>query len=286
MKRTILYTVLLSFTMAALVVVGHLASAQERSFKTDEVLKPDEKITVGTLGNGLTYYIRQNKKPEKRAELRLAVKAGSVIEDNDQQGLAHFTEHMSFNGTKSFPKMDIVNFLERSGVRFGNDLNAYTSFDEIVYMIQVPTDSPEVMQKGFKILSEWAGAVTFDNEEVDKERGVIVEEWRLGRGAMRRVMDKHYPVVFDNSQYAKRLPIGNKETIESFKYDVLKRYYKDWFRPDLMAVVAVGDFDKAAIERLIRDNFAGLKNPKPERPRPEFDLPTHKATNVSIATDA
>ncbi len=277
---------LLLSMLAAVFLISKDSVARQQMLKSSDILKPDPKITVGKLANGLVYYIRQNKKPENRAELRLAVKAGSVIEDDDQQGLAHFTEHMSFNGTKSFPKMDIVNFLERSGVRFGNDLNAYTSFDEIVYMIQVPTDSPVVMQKGFKILGEWAGSVSFDNEEIDKERGVIVEEWRLGRGAMRRVMDKHYPVMFDNSQYAKRLPIGKKETIESFHYDVLKRYYKDWFRPDLMAVVAIGDFDKSKIESLIRDNFGGLTNPKSERPRQEYELASHKATNVSIATDA
>jgi zinc protease len=285
MRRNLFFTVPVVLLLTGCLAFLQGSIAQERTFKADEVLKPDSKITMGKLDNGLVYYVRENKKPEKRAELRLAVKAGSVIEDDDQLGLAHFTEHMSFNGTKHFPKMDLINFLEKSGVRFGPDLNAYTSFDEIVYMIQVPTDSAEVMQKGFQILGDWASAVAFDKEEIDKERGVVIEEWRLRRGAMQRAMDKHYPVMLENSQYAKRLPIGKKETIESFPYDAVKRYYKDWFRPDLMAVIAIGDFDKNKIEALIKKNFSGLMNPKPERKRTEYVLGEHKETLISIATD-
>jgi zinc protease len=262
------------------------AKAQQQIYKPDEILTPDPKITIGKLENGLTYYIRENKKPEKRAELRLAVKAGSVLEDDDQQGLAHFCEHMAFNGTKNFPKMDIVNFLERSGVRFGRDLNAGTGFDQTIYMMQVPTDSPLVMQKGFRILEEWAHAVAFDDEEIDKERGVIVEEWRLGKGAYERVQNKHNPIMYYNSKYAVRLPIGKKEVLESFTHDVLKRFYKEWYRPDLMAVVAVGDFDKKEIEALIKKQFTGLANPSQERERIKYRLPNHAETLVSIATDA
>jgi len=256
------------------------------AYKPDDVLKVDPAVTIGTLENGLTYYIKVNKKPEKRAELRLAVKVGSIVEDDDQQGLAHFCEHMAFNGTKSFPKQDLVNFLEKSGVRFGPELNAYTSFDETVYMLQVPTDSQAIMKKGFQILKEWGQSIMFEGDEIDKERGVLVEEWRLGRGADQRVWMKHIPLQLYKSHYADRIVIGKKEILESFKHDVLRRFYKDWYRPDLMALIAVGDFDKAEIEALIKTQFADLKNPKPERERKQFPVPDHVETLVSIATDA
>jgi zinc protease len=258
--------------------------AQE-TFKPDQVLTPDPKILIGKLDNGITYYIRENKRPEKRAELRIAVKAGSILEDDDQQGLAHFVEHMAFNGTKNFPKQDLVNFLEKSGMRFGPELNAYTSFDETVYMLQVPTDSPEVMKTGFQILQEWAQGISFDDKEIDKERGVLIEEWRLRRGADYRVSMKHIPVTLHQSQYADRLPIGKKEILESCPHDVLRKFYRDWYRPDLMAVFAVGDFNKKEIETLIKKHFSDLTNPQKERERNKYPVPNHKETLVSIVTD-
>ncbi len=245
----------------------------------------DTTITRGRLPNGITYYIRANQKPEKRAELRLVVNAGSVLEDDNQQGLAHFVEHMAFNGTKNFPKQELVNFLESVGVRFGADLNAYTSFDETVYMLQVPTDTPSIMNKGFDILEDWAHLVSFDDEEIDKERGVIIEEWRLGRGAGARIRDKQFPVVFRNSRYAVRLPIGKKEILESFKHDTLRRFYSDWYRPDLMAVVAVGDFDKGQIEALIKKHFSAVPARTSERKRPLYSVPENQETLFAIATD-
>jgi zinc protease len=254
-------------------------------FKPDQVLTPDPKILIGRLDNGLTYYIRENKRPEKRAELQIVVKAGSILEDDDQQGLAHFVEHMAFNGTKNFPKQDLVNFLEKSGVRFGPELNAYTSFDETVYMLQVPTDSPEVMKTGFQILQEWAQDLSFDDKEIDKERGVVIEEWRLRRGAENRVSMKHIPFELFKSHYADRLPIGKKEILESCPYDTLRKFYRDWYRPDLMAVFAVGDFNKQEIETLIKEHFSGLRNPQKERERNIYPVPDHKETLVSIVTD-
>ena len=145
----------------------------------------DAAVTRGRLDNGLTYYVRTHHEPRQRAELRLAVNAGSILEDDDQRGLAHFVEHMAFNGTERFEKQELVDYLESTGVRFGADLNAYTSFDETVYMLTVPTDQPELVETGIQILSEWANRITFDPEEIDKERGVVIEEWRLGRGAGR-----------------------------------------------------------------------------------------------------
>ena len=281
MKISCIFALLLG-----LVFVGFIPFIQaQETFKPDQVLTPDPKILIGKLDNGLTYYIRENKRPEKRAELRIAVKAGSILEDDDQQGLAHFVEHMAFNGTKDFPKQDIVNFLEKSGVRFGADLNAYTSFDETVYMLQVPTDSPEVMKTGFQILEEWAHDLSFDDIEIDKERGVVIEEWRLRRGAENRVAMKHIPMELYKSHYADRIPIGKKEILESCPHDVIRKFYRDWYRPDLMAVFAVGDFDKKEIEKLIKEHFSDLKNPQKERERKKYPVPDHKETLVSIVTD-
>ena len=203
----------------------------------------DPAVKVGVLANGLTYYIRKNTEPKNRAELRLVIRAGSVLENDNQQGLAHFMEHMEFNGTKNFPKNELVNFLQSAGVRFGADLNAYTGFDETVYQLPVPTDSANVFKEAFQILEDWAHNATIDPIEVDKERGVILEERRLGRGAGQRMRDKYFPALLNNSQYAKRLPIGTEQVLTTFKPATLEQFYKDWYRPDLMAVIAVGDFD-------------------------------------------
>ncbi len=209
----------------------------------------------GRFDNGLRYYIRVNKQPANRIELRLAVNAGSILEDDDQQGLAHFVEHMAFNGTKNFPKDAVPKFFESIGMRFGPSLNAFTSFDQTVYMQTIPADKPDVVQKAFQVLEDWAHNLSFEPAEIDKERGVIVEEWRLGRGAGARMQDKQWPILLKGSRYAERNPIGKKEIIETFKHDRLKKFYTDWYRPDLMAVVVVGDFDKTAIEGLVKTHF-------------------------------
>ena len=254
---------------------------------TAQQLPVDPAITTGTLANGVRYYIRENRMPEKRAELRLVVNAGSILEDETQQGLAHFAEHMAFNGTRNFQKHEIISYLESIGMRFGADLNAYTGFDETVYMLQIPTDSAGPLRKGLQILEDWAHGVTFDAAEIDKERGVVIEEWRLGQGADERLRKQYFPVMFQNSQYAKRLPIGQREILASFKPEELTRFYRDWYRPDLMAVVAVGDFDKAAVEQLIRQHFARIPAAPAasRRERRLFDVPDHTETLVAIATD-
>ena len=244
------------------------------------------EVKRGTLPNGLTYYVLKHGKPEKRAFLWLAVNAGSVLEDDDQRGLAHFDEHMAFNGTKRFPKAEIVNYLEKIGMRFGADLNARTKFDDTVYELEVPTDQPAFLGKGLDILHDWAGDVTYDPAEVDKERGVVKEEWRLGRGAGERIFDKQAPVLFQGSRYAVRLPIGLPEIIDKAPRDRLYKFYKDWYRPDLMAVIAVGDFDDVgAIEREIQTRFGDLKNPAGERARIAAGVPVASGTRVSIETD-
>ncbi len=251
----------------------------------DRPLPLDARIVKGTLANGLTYYVLPHKKPEKRAQIWLAVNAGSVLEDDDQRGLAHFVEHMGFNGTKRFPKQDLIAFLEKSGVRFGADLNAYTSFDETVYKLQVPTDKPEIVDKAVSVLRDWSDAVTFDPAEVEKERGVVLEEWRLGRGARMRLLDKQAPVVFRGSKYAERITIGKPEIIKGAPRETLVRYYKDWYRPDLMAVVAVGDFDAAEMKAKIEKEFGSLPAATKPKPRPSIELPPHKETLVSVETD-
>ena len=250
----------------------------------------DPRITVGTLPNGLRYYLRDNKQPLGRAELRLVVNAGSILEDEDQRGLAHFVEHMAFNGTQHFPKQDVVAFLQSTGMRFGAHINANTSFDQTVFQLQIPTDSASVVDRSFLILEDWARAVSFDPDEVDKERGVILEEWRTGLGPGARIFDAQLPVLLKDSRYAQRLPIGKPEVIRSFTHDRLKKFYTDWYRPDLMAVIAVGDFEPAKIEALIRsisDRPAAVFSPAeselhvPINPEPISSPPTQATATTS-----
>ncbi len=266
---------------------GQSASGQPAADLSDpdREVPVDEQVRMGTLPNGLVYYIRENKKPAGRAELRLVVNAGSVLEDGDQLGLAHFVEHMAFNGTEHFTRNSLIDYLEPIGMEFGPEINAYTSFDETVYMLHVPTKDMEVFRNGFLILSDWAGGFLFDPAEVDKERGVIVEEWRQGRGADARILDKQLPVIFTGSRYAERLPIGKKETIESFPHEVLKRFYHDWYRPGLMAVVAVGDFNADEAEALIRELFSGLQEPPEPRERVVYPPGRTEEPVYAIATD-
>jgi len=245
----------------------------------------DPSIKKGTLKNGLTYYIKQNKQPEKRLELRLAVNAGSMQENASQIGLAHFTEHMCFNGTKIFPKADLVNFLEKMGIEFGAELNAYTSFDETVYMLSVPADRSGLIDTAMMVLHEWSQNVLFDNKEIDKERGVVISEWRLGLGAQDRMCKKYWPVLLKGSRYADRMPIGTKENLETFPYDTVKQFYKDWYRPDLMAVSVVGDVNPDTLEHLVKKYFEKSVNPVKEKPHKEYEIPDNKEPLVSVVTD-
>ena len=288
MKRWLTFLSLLAFLAAGSTVAQQQPAAvpAAASLGLNQAIPVESSITVGTLPNGLRYYIRANKQPLNRAELRLVVKAGSVLEDDDQQGLAHFVEHMGFNGTKNFPHEDLVKFLQSTGMRFGADVNAGTGFDETTYMLTIPTDKPDIVEKSFQVLEDWAHNVTFDPEEVEKERGVIMEEWRLRRGAGARMNDKLFPLLLEGSRYADRLPIGKTEVIQNFKPDRLKQFYTDWYRPDLMAVVAVGDFDKAAIEGMIKAHFAPIPAaPKTARERKVYDIPDHSGALFAILAD-
>lgn len=286
-KRRIIILFLIMVLSIPWTMAGQKTAKPEdaKTAALDEKIPLDPKVTVGRFANGLRYYIRENMKPENRAELRLVVDAGSILEDNDQQGLAHFLEHMAFNGTQNFAKHELIEFMESIGMRFGPGLNAYTGFDETVFMLTIPTESEDVIGKAFQILEDWSWALSLEDEEIDKERGVIVEEWRLGRGASARMMDKQFPIIFKGSRYADRLTIGKKEIIENFEHDAIKRFYSDWYRPDLMAVVAVGDFDGTKVESLITEHFSRLPEAKNPRPRIVYPVPDHGETLFAIASD-
>lgn len=288
MRKLLFSTVLLLCSVIALPLNAQVAvkSVESKiSFNPSEPIPTDPNVKTGTLDNGLTYYIQNNPKPENKVELRLVVNAGSILEDDDQLGLAHFMEHMCFNGTKNFEKNELVDYLQSIGVKFGAHLNAYTSFDQTVYILPIPSDDPEKLEQGFQIIEDWAHNALLTDEEIDKERGVVLEEYRLGKGANERMMQKYLPKVMHGSKYAERLPIGTKESIETFKYESLKRFYNDWYRPNLMSVVAVGDIDEATLEAKIKAHFGHIKNPDNPRPRPSFDLPNHKETFVAIESD-
>ncbi len=243
------------------------------------------EVRKGRLDNGLTYLVRANRRPEQRAELRLVVNVGSILEEEDQRGLAHFVEHMAFNGTRDFERQELINYLESIGMRFGPELNASTGFDETIYYLTVPTDRPGVLETAFQILENWADGIAFTDEEIDKERGVIIEEWRAGRGAGARMLDQQLPVLLHGSTYARRLPIGDKETLESFDHELLRRFYHDWYDPRNMAVIAVGDFDPDEVVRTIQERFSGLADSGRPRPSPDPEVPRHTETLFALASD-
>lgn len=249
------------------------------------VLPVDPKIKIGTLPNGIKYYIRKNAKPEKRAELRLVVNAGSVLETEDQLGLAHYVEHTAFNGTTHFAKNDLVKYLQSIGVRFGADLNAYTGFDETVYILPIPTDTARIVEQAFTILEDWARGQVFDSTEVINERGVVREEWRLGKGAGDRMLHQWLPTALKGSLYAERLPIGNEQSIMTATPARLRSFYDTWYRPDLMAVVAVGDFDAAAIEAQIKKHFSKIPKATNPKPRRLAEVPPNKEPLIGIGHD-
>lgn len=261
------------------------ASAPQPAFSPESPLPVDPAVTIGQLSNGLRYYIRRNERPDARVSLRLAVNVGSIHEDDDQRGLAHFLEHMAFNGTEHFPPGELVAFLENIGARFGPHVNAYTSFDETVYMLDVPTDRPGYVERGLTALRDFAAGMLLLPDEIDKERGVVIEEWRSRRGAGARLIDKQLPVLLSGSKYAERLPIGTPEVLRSFPRERLVDFYRTWYRPDQMAVVMVGDIAPAEAEALVRRRFGPI--PAASTPRPPVDrhVPPHDGTRFSIATD-
>ena len=272
-----------SFTLVALLFITVISVVSGQDLNSP--LPFDTTVTTGTLSNGLKYYIKPNPKPEKKVELRLAINAGSILENNDQQGLAHFMEHMNFNGTEHYPKNELVDFLQSIGVQFGADLNAYTSFDETVYILPIPTDKPDNLSNGFEVLSDWAHNALITDKDVNEERKVVLEESRGGKGAQDRMMKVYLPKLMAGSHYAERLPIGKDEILKNCDPEAIRSFYRDWYRPDLMAVAVVGDVSVAQAKALIEKYFAPLTNPDTERTRVTFDVPAYKAKEAMVLTD-
>ena len=270
-----------SFLLLSLFYISSFAQ-----YKLTDPLPVDPSVKVGKLSNGLTYYIRRNAKPEKKIELRLAVNAGSIQENDNQLGLAHFMEHMGFNGSKHFPKNELVDFLQKTGVDFGADLNAYTSFDETVYILSLPTEDASLVDKGFTVLEDWAFNNLLDKTEIEKERGVVLEESRLSKGSWERMSRQYFPKLLNGSKYAVRLPIGKDEILKNFKHETLKNFYNNWYRPNLMAVIIVGDIDPVDAEKRIIDHFGKFKNPANAPVRPAI-IPMKERTKPEalVVTD-
>lgn len=268
------------------IALGSLGNLQAQSKKSGNSAMPlDPSVRTGKLANGFTYYIRKNTEPKNRATLYLANKVGSILENDDQQGLAHFMEHMSFNGTKNYPKNALVNYLQKAGVRFGADLNAYTSFDETVYQLPIPTDDPEVFKNGMQIMRDWAQDASLDVEEINKERGVVLEEKRLGKGAAQRMQQQYLPMLFNGSRYANRLPIGTEEVLKNFSPETIKAFYADWYRPELQALIVVGDINVDDVEKQIKTQFGDLKNPAKTRSRTQYTIPLSGKNQFIAVTD-
>ena len=282
---------------ASVLALGLVASAQTppvgretsaasvASYALSQQMPVDPEVVVGTLPNGLRYYVRANEKPARRAELRLVVKAGSVLEDDDQQGVAHFVEHMEFEGTRHFPRQSITDFLSSLGLSIGPDANAATSYDDTQYTLRVPTDVPGALDRALLVLEDWAQGASFDQSGIDRERAIVLSEWRMHLGAGERMQDKIRRVQLEGSRYADRPPIGNPDILERVQREQLTRFYRDWYRPNLMAVVVVGDVDRVAVAAMIKEHFSSLASPSPERPRPAFDVPDHPATRYAVVTD-
>lgn len=283
MKRA---SILRIVTLACAVAFPLAAQQPAASPPLTQKLGVGPEFVVGTLPNGIHYYIRKNSEPAKRAELRLAVNAGSILEDSDQLGYAHFVEHTAFDGTTHFKQNDLIKYLQSIGVRFGADLNASTGFDETVYQLSVPTDTTRLLETAFLILEDWAHGQVFDSTAVVNERGVVLEEWRGGLGANGRMLRTFIPIVLKDSKYATHLPIGTDVSILKAQPSVLRRFYQDWYRPDLMAVIAVGDFDVAQVESMIKQHFGPIpRAASSARPRVAVTVPDNATPLIAITSD-
>jgi zinc protease len=273
------------YASAQTAVGRETTAASVAQYALSQQMPIDPEVLVGALPNGLRYYVRPNGRPARQAELRLVVKAGSVLEDDDQRGLAHFVEHMQFEGSRHFPGKGVEEFIGSLGLSIGADANAATGFDDTQYTLRVPTDRPGVLDRAMTVLEDWAGGATFDQAGIDHQRPIVLSEWRMNLGANERTGDKVRRVQLEGSRYADRSPIGTPEVIEAAQRAQLLRYYRDWYRPDLMAVIVVGDVDRNAVATMIRAHFGTLANPQPERTRPVFDVPNHPAPRYAVVAD-
>src|SRR5574338_14386 len=261
------------------------SAASVESYSLSQQMPVDPEVALGTLPNELRYYVRRNAKPARRAELRLVIKAGSALEDEDQLGLAHFVEHMEFEGTRHFPRQSITDFLSSLGLSIGPDANAATSYDDTQYTLRVPTDVDGVLDRALLVLQDWAQGATFDPEGIERERAIVLSEWRMRLGAEERTGDKIRRAQLQGSRYAERSPIGKPEVIQKVTREQLTRFYRDWYRPDLMAVIVVGDVDRDRVVDMIKTRFSSLVSPSPARPRPTFDVPEYPGTRYAIVPD-
>lgn len=268
---------LLMFVLAY--AVPAQTSAQEK------VLKNDAAVKTGLLKNGFRYFIRHNEEPKGRATIYLANRVGSLLERDEEQGIAHFLEHMNFNGTKHFPKNELISYLERSGVKFGADLNAYTSYNETVYQLPLPTDDKKLWHNGMQIMRDWAADATLDQAEFERERGVIQEEKRLGGSASGRMSEKYRPLLYNYSRYADRMPIGKDAVIQKADVSVARNFYKKWYRPNLQALIVVGDVDITAVEKQITSLFSDLQMPKQPVPHEQYTIALKDSSSYLKVTD-
>ena len=289
MIRRYLLALAVSLAMLAVAPSAQVAAPQAPAIPPelalDRTLPVDPAVRTGRLANGLRYFIRENKRPEKRVSMRLAVNAGAIQEEADQRGLAHFLEHMAFNGTTNFKPGELVSFLESIGARFGPHVNASTSFDETIYMLDIPIDKPGYVEKGLLVLHDFANGISLLPAEVEKERGVVLEEWRGRLGAGSRLTDKQLPVIFQGSRYAERLPIGLPEILKSAPRERLLAFYQKWYRPDNMAVVVVGDIPVAEAEKLVQQTFGKIPAAKGALASVDTSVPPHKDTLINMSTD-
>ncbi|MBO7638192.1 MAG: insulinase family protein [Treponema sp.] len=272
--------------LSAVMTLSLFAGCESTSSGKDAPLKSDKSVVTGTMENGMSYYVQQNSEPKNRISLRLVVNAGSNMEDDDQKGIAHFIEHMAFNGTEHFEKNGIIKFFEQIGMNFGADLNAYTSFDETVYMLEIPADNPEFLETALLILKDWASGVTFPEEELEKERGVVREEWRMrSLGLSARISDRIIELTLKGSRYADRLPIGDMDIIMNQKRQRIVDFYKKWYRPELMSVVVVGDANTSLLVDAVKKTMGSI--PASEKPitKPTYTIPESSGKTVSTLRD-
>ncbi|GHE33354.1 M16 family metallopeptidase [Sphingobacterium griseoflavum] len=270
---------------AITISVGAKEIIQADTLSWDTPLPFDKEVKTGQLANGFRYYIRRNVEPKDRVTMYLATKVGSILETDEQVGLAHFLEHMNFNGLKHFPKNELVNYLQKAGVRFGSDLNAYTGFDQTVYQLPIPSDDAELLRNGLQVMRDWAQDALLSDEEIDKERGIVLEEMRGGRGASQRMRDQYLPIMLNKSRYSNRLPIGTESNIKNFPYATLRNFHRDWYRPDLQAIIIVGDIDVAAMESEVKRLFSDLKTPADAPKREEYRVPLLHTNQFIAVTD-
>lgn len=260
-------------------------SCKSVNLKSKNLLATDSAVKQGLLENGMKYYIRKNGEPKNRIVLRLVVRAGSNMEEDNQKGVAHFIEHLAFNGTEHFEKSEIINYFEKIGMDFGSDLNAYTNFDETVYKLEIPADNPEFLENALLILHDWVCAISFEQAEIDKERGVITEEWRLRQGLQSRFTNEIVPFLLKNSRYEERLPIGSMEIIKNISREEILDFYKKWYRPEFMSIVAVGDLNQDILEKAIISTMSKIPASSENLKLPNFEVPVQSEKQIKFFFD-